>query len=158
MNISRELLDFCIEKGFVLFGILTPAYLLTIKANPDIWTAEYGGTSAKPPKIARVTTFIVMGLMMLAVLMIFDLELIEMSENYPQPNVFIANLIIFTVYNALDLMIVDFLLHVKLKPDFMEIPNAPNSKNLMTHFGIFFRNYIYAGVIAFLASVLVFSI
>jgi hypothetical protein len=158
MNISTDLLNFCIEKGFVLFGVLTPAYLLTLKANPAIWSGEYGAKTENPPKIARVVTFMVMGLMLLAMLLMFDLELIALADQYPQPNIFIANLIMFTVYRSLDLMIVDFLLHVKLKPDFMEVPGAPDSKNLMTHFGIFFRNYIYAGVIAFVASLIATSI
>lgn len=155
MNISSELLDFALEKGMVLFSVLTAAYLLSLKANPDIWRLEYKGRpSQKEPRGARAVVFVVMGCILTAALVLADIELMEIAPEYPQTNLFIVNLMIFTVYNLLDLLVVDFLLHTKLKPDFMEIPDDGGSKEMVNHVGIFFRNYLYAGVLSFTASLL----
>jgi hypothetical protein len=155
VNIPQELIDFAVETGIVLFAALGALYMVSVRLKPEIWVTEYSGTPAEgDPKRIRVVVFLGMGTLLLLILTQADLTILRASPEYAQTNLFIANLFSFTVYNVLDLLIIRWLMHIKLHPPFMEIPRSPGSKSFMVHFGIFFRNYIYAGVLSFLASII----
>jgi hypothetical protein len=158
-NFDNWIAEFAFQSGLEIFIVLSVIYLLSYKIDALIWFNEYARndeteTSKKiTTKIPPALIFITLGLVLFIMLVLNSLELYALNPEYSQTNVFIIHLLTFSVYNILDVLIIDYLMHTRLKPVFMNIPGTTGQYRLSVHIGIFFRNYIYAGVICFAAAV-----
>lgn len=154
MDVSQDLIDLCSIYGLVLAGALTLVYLFSLKFNPEAWTAEFTNGKKKGDGRGQLYVSIIMALTTLLVFYYADKEILNTFIDAGQPALFLANGIIFIVYNLTDLLLVDYLLQLRIRLEFMDVPGQENQYKMRTHLTIFMRNFVYGGVLAFVASIL----
>ena len=154
MELSADIQEFVLSHGLTLSFVLSCMQLLSWKLSPGIWTGEI--TDGKNNAFSREYIFflILFFSVQTAILIWFDKELISLNLLVNQTTLFVLNMLMFAIYVLVDLIVIDFLLYIKVKPGFMKIKGVESNYSLFHHFKYAVRLFIFGGVFCFIASIL----
>lgn len=148
--------------GVILSGVLFTLVLLLVKINPEIMLndyppdiqAKYGPMSEKS-KRQRIPFAIVLIVVWFGIVTLsFRGVGTDLQGDIPFFTAFIHLFVMFSVFNLLDWLVLDWLIVVTLRPSFMILPGTEGMAGY-ADYGFHFRGFLIGMVITLVASILV---
>jgi hypothetical protein len=149
-------------SGAILSGVLFTLILLVARLNPEIMLndyppdiqAKYGPMSERSKRqripVALAVVAILVGLVTLS----FRGLQAMTSDNISFPAAFVHLFVMFSLFNLLDWLILDWLIVVTLRPRFIILPGTEGMAGY-ADYGFHFRGFLIGSVIIFFTSLLV---
>ena len=155
MEISPVIQQFLTSYGLVMAGVLCAMQLLSWTMTPNIWVAEITDGKEKGDNKGYAMYLIIFYSIITAFLVYVDGQLLNYSINMlSQTSLFVFNLMMVGIYVLIDLIIIDLILYVRIKPGFMQLPGIAPVTDYFHHLKYAVRTFIVGGVFAFVASIL----
>ena len=148
----------------LLFGVILSAALFTlmlvvVRINPEIMLKDYPpdiqakyGRMSERSKRQRVPVMILFFAMMLGIIAwSFQGVAATRADGISFVAAFVHLLVMFTVFNLLDWLVLDWLIVVKIRPGFMILPGTEGLAGY-DDYGFHFRGFLIGIVISLLVS------
>lgn len=152
LSISADLQNHIINYGMMLSSILMIVYFFSFKVDAEIWRFELTGGREKGNQKGYWIWFIIHFSITCTLMFIASANLWKQSTEVNQSTLFVLNIFIYAIYALVDLLVVDLIIYMRLKPPFMALEGLGINKDLLHHAKGFFIHMIYGSVFAFLVS------
>jgi len=148
--------------GVILSGVLFALILGVTRINPEIMLknyppdvrAKYGSMSARSKRQRIPVAIVVVALLFGIVALSFQGVRKNASGDISFAVAFIHLLVMFSAFNLFDLLLLDWLIVVAIRPKFMILPGTEGLPGY-ADYGIHFRGFLIGVMITFVASLLV---
>ena len=151
-TISAGLQEHIINYGLMLSSILMIIYFFSFMVDAEIWRFELTGGKEKGNQKGFWVWFIIHFSITFTLMFIASTQLWKQSLDINQTTLFVLNIFIYAMYALVDLLVVDLIIYMRLKPPFMELEGLGINKDLLHHAKGFFIHMIYGSVFAFIVS------
>jgi len=160
--ISWALVGHALLDGVILSAVLFTLILGVVRFNPEIMLKDYppdikekfGSMSATAQRqripVALVTPAALIGIVALSLRAVRA----EAGGDLPFRATWVHLLVMFSAFNLLDWLVLDWLIVVRLRPKFMILPGAEGLAGY-GDYGFHFRGFLVGTVITALTSVVV---
>ena len=160
---SSELLQHSLLYGAILSLVMSITFLALLFTNPEMWLNDYppdiqekfGAMSEKAQKLKKMVGVPVILLMV----GIVALAIVQWAQAHPGSltfsDLFISSFLIMTIFNLVDLVILDWLIFVTIQPSIIILPGtegAAGYKDYAFHFFAFLK-----GVVLSIVTSLIFA-
>jgi hypothetical protein len=147
---SSELLQHSLLYGVVLSLVMSITFLTLMVISPEMWVNDYppdirekfGTMSEKAQKLKKIAGLPVL----LFIFGIVALAMGQWAQTHPGPiafsDLFISTFLILTLFNLVDLVILDWLIFVTIQPSIIILPGtegAAGYKDYAFHFFAFLK-------------------
>jgi len=147
--------------GVVLASILFATILVVVRINPEIMLRDYppdvqaahGPMSDRTKRQRLVVGILVLGVMFGVIVASLPPALDDLEGTRLFPILFVHFLVMFSVFNVLDWLLLDWLIVVRLRPSFLILPGTagmPGYRDYAFHF----RGFLIGVPITLAASLL----
>jgi hypothetical protein len=148
--------------GVILSAVLFSLILVVVRINPEIMLNDYPpdirakyGPMSERAKRQRIPVAIVTLVLLVAIVARSFQELRAITGgDIPFQAAFLHSLVMFSVFNVLDWLLLDWLIVVTLRPRFMVLPGTEGLAGYSDYW-FHFRGFLIGCVIVFFASLLV---
>jgi hypothetical protein len=146
--------------GALLGGVLFPLILGLTKLNPEIMLndyppdvqAKYGPISERSKRQRLPVAALVVAVLLGIVALSFQRVPTNAAGDIPFLNALVHVLVMFTVFNLLDWLVLDWLIVVTLRPKFMILPGTDGLAGY-ADYGFHFRGFVIGTGITIVTSV-----
>jgi hypothetical protein len=132
--------------GFLLtsgsFVILLGSWII----DPKIWGADLGADSQYQNKKGGLITVIMLLIFQISVMIVATQRLVLFQIHIGFWYALLINYCIYQFFNLLDLIVLDWLIYIKMKPAFMRPDYLPSAEKFSKHL-IDFRNGLFIALI-----------
>lgn len=151
--------------GAVLSLLLSLAVLGSLRLNPEIWLNDYpaeirarfGPMSEKAKKqrivLASFFLFVVIGVPSLSIWNLYRGSEGQLGFG----TIFLTTWIILMVFNLFDLLVLDWLIMVRIRPKFIILPGTEDM-NIYNDYGFHFRGFLKGTVLTLVTSLVIAGI
>ena len=164
MNLT-QLLSHSIEYGLAFSAVMMISFILAALANPEIWLKDY------PPDIRakfgpmspravrqRMLVGIPIFLLMIGIIVVSIAQLAQIKGSDPTfIDVFVNVFVILLVFNFVDLLILDWLIFVTIRPRIIVLPGTEGAAGY-SDYGFHLRASFKGLAGSFVASLLIAGI
>lgn len=147
--------------GVILSAILFTLMLVVVRINPEIMLkdyppdvqAEYGPMSERSKRQRIPVTILFFAIMLGVIAWSFQGVAATRAAGISFAAAFVHLFVMFTVFNLLDWLVLDWLIVVKIRPGFMILPGTEGLAGY-DDYGFHFRGFLIGIVISLLVSLL----
>jgi len=148
--------------GVILSGVLFPLILGVSRLNPEIMLksyppdvrAKYGPMSERSKRQRVPVAIVVIALLFGIVALSFQAVRQNAGGDIPFGVAFVHLFVMFSAFNLLDWLLLDWLIVVAIRPKFMILPGTEGLPGY-ADYGLHFRGFLIGLVITVVASLLV---
>ena len=155
------LLQHGVLYGAILSLLMSLAFVGAAYLNPEIWLPDYPpdirerfGPMSERAKRQRRLVGIPVFLLLAGVLVLSTVRLAKIGSESIFFSVFLGTFVMLLVFNAVDLLIVDWLVFVTLRPKIVVMPGTEGAEGYGDH-GFHFRAFLRGLVGSFVGSIVV---
>lgn len=157
-----QLLSHSIIYGLLFSTVMVISFILAALVNPEIWLKDYppdirakfGPMSARATQ-QRTLIGIPIFALMIGIIVYSILQLIQINGSDPSfIDIFINVFVILFVFNLVDLLILDWLIFVTLRPRIIVLPGTEGAAGY-SDYGFHLRASLKGVVGSFVASLLI---
>ncbi len=151
--------------GVILSAVLFTLTLAIVRINPEIMLKDYPpdiqakyGPMSDRSKRQRIPVAIVFLVVLLSiVIQSFRGVRTNTGNNIPFQAAFLHLFVMFSLFNVLDWLVLDWLIAVSIRPRFMILPGTEGLAG-HTDYGFHFRGFLIGSVITIFTSLLVAAV
>lgn len=151
--------------GVILSAVLFPAVLVLTRINPEIMLKDYPpdiqakyGPMSERTKHQRLPVGLIFIVLLLGLIAISFIRIRTLAEgDIPFQMAFVHLFVMFSVFNLLDWLVLDWLIVVAICPKFIILPGTEGMAGYKDY-GFHFRGFLIGCVIIFFTSLLVAGI
>lgn len=167
---SRELLQHSLVYGGILSAVMSVTFLmLMLVVNPEMWVDDYppdikekfGPMSTQTHKVKKIVgpsvIFLFFGVVIWAI--------VQWDNTHAEPmtflQAFLSSFLIFTLFNLVDLLILDWLIFVTIQPRRIILPGTEGMagyKDYAFHFYAFLKGVALSAVMSLIVAVVAWGI
>ena len=148
--------------GVILSAVLFTLILILTRINPEIMLkdyppdiqAKYGPMSERSKRQRIPVAIIVIAVLFGIVTMSFQEVRTHASGDIPFLDAFVHLFVMFSIFNLLDWLVLDWLIVVAICPSFIILPGTEGLAGYKDY-GFHFRGFLIGTVITFVTSILV---
>lgn len=149
--------------GMLLSLLLVALMLVSVLVNPEIWVndyppeirSRYGPVSERTRGQRRV--FAILFMLVLAGVVALFLQRLYQAERLTFGYVFLGTWTVLMVFNLFDLLVLDWLIFVRIRPAFIVLPGT-EGMSAYGDTGFHFRGFLIGSVMTFAVSLLIAGI
>ena len=145
---TGEILRFALYHGLILSVALSALIVGSLRLNAETWLSDYPpdireafGPMSEKARRQRTPFAILFGAILLATLTL-GLWWLHRADGTPGfTHIFIYFLVVFTTFNLIDLVVLDWLWFVWIQPDFIVLPGTEGLEGYKDY-GFHFRAFL----------------
>ena len=146
--------------GVILSAVLFTLMLVVVRINPEIMLKDYPpdiqakyGPMSERSKRQRIPVTIVFFAIMLGIIAWSFQGVADREGDIPFVAAFVHLFVMFSVFNLLDWLVLDWLIVVRIRPGFMILPGTEGLAGY-DDYGFHFRGFLIGIVISLFVSLL----
>lgn len=158
------LLQHGVLYGAILSLLMVLAFLGAAYLNPEIWLTDYPpdikerfGPMSERAKMQRRLVGIPVFLLLMGLLVLSSIRLAQIGSESVFFSVFLGTLVVLLVFNAVDLLILDWLVFATLRPRIVVLPGTEGAEGY-GDYGFHFRAFLKGLAGSFIGSLVVAGI
>jgi hypothetical protein len=155
------LLQHGILYGAILSVLMVLSFVAAAYLNPEIWLPDYPpdirerfGPMSERARRQRRLVGIPVFLLLAGVLVLSGIRLVQIGSESIFPSVFLGTFVVLVVFNVVDLLILDWLVFVTLKPRIIVLPGTAGAEGY-GDYGFHFRAFLKGMVGSVVGSLIV---
>lgn len=147
--------------GAILSAVMSLSFLGLAYLNPEVWTADYPpdirekfGPMSERAKKQRRLAGVPVFLLLFGILVLSAVELARIDGGSTFLAVFLGAFVVLLVFNVVDLLILDWLIFVTIRPEFVVLPGTEGMQGYRDY-GFHFRAFLKGVAGSLIASLIV---
>lgn len=147
--------------GAILSGLMVLSFVIAAYLNPEIWLPDYppdirewfgpmSGRARRQRRLVGIPVF----LLLAGVLVLSGARLAQIDGGSVFTSVFLGTFVVLLVFNLVDLLILDWLVFVTLKPGIIVLPGTEGAQGY-SDYGFHFREFLKGLVGSLVGSLVV---